>query len=782
MIANPMITEERDNLIELSHINQIEDPVLLGKRVKVRAVVSSTSITYSVPHKVSVKTDANSPEESIEIKADEPINLQMVNISADAKLKRLAAYLNTLKSPEKIEFFKETESKVIYWLKIRPEVFSLQTIQDKILDERGYEYKSYDVFVASQKQIVFQPSSLIELTGRVLAHPKNQNLTLMATGVTFPEESESVDIEKLKKLKSLFDNEKSLDDRVNWILTNFEKSSGIKNRRNLSFGCFLGHFTPLYIKFDGDIVRGWGNLLSLGDSTTGKSATEQKVQLVTQAGCYVTAETATQVGLIGSAVQTERGGWYVDWGFLALNDRKLLTIDGANRLSSSNWGSLGESERSGLVTIAKAAKDQAPARTRQIKIANPLNRETGETRNLSDFLHRAQAVATILDKISIARIDLVIFSESKEVSPQNVNVIRDSKYDEKLLLLSESQRWAWSSGIRIIYDQEALELILAESTNLYNKFHTDNIPLVSIDMKYKLARLSAALALLTLSTEDFTNVPVKKEHVERIVSFIDDEYTKAGLHTLAQLERNETIDETEADSIIKELEEIVGGKTQKILTALVNQGRITKDELKSRFELADKNELRPLVATLQSNGLIGTGRGYYPTSKLIQLWRLRFASIALIGTPKNTSPSNSDTTQSNPPSKFEDAKDANHVKSLIRDRRTIDGVEFVSCTEHPEGWFMPDQWKAHKEIDHPDANSEDSGRARRISEIGTREIALTIFKRLAGKSKQPVEDAIFVDELMKTGRFQLEQAKKIFQDMWKGGVIYEVNTHLFKKA
>lgn len=69
-----------------------------------------------------------------------------------------------------------------------------------------------------------------------------------------------------------------------------------------------------------------------------------------------------------------------------------------------------------------------------------------------------------------------------------------------------------------------------------------------------------------------------------------------------------------------------------------------------------------------------------------------------------------------------------------------------------------------------------------ISEKGLREAALEVFKRLSGESKQPVEDKAFYEEMAKTGKFTREQSEKIFQDMWKAGVIYEVRAHHFKKA
>lgn len=71
---------------------------------------------------------------------------------------------------------------------------------------------------------------------------------------------------------------------------------------------------------------------------------------------------------------------------------------------------------------------------------------------------------------------------------------------------------------------------------------------------------------------------------------------------------------------------------------------------------------------------------------------------------------------------------------------------------------------------------------RPVSEKGLREAALEVFKRLSGEAKQPVEDKAFYEELEKSGKFSRDQAEKVFQDMWKSGVIFEVRAHFFKKA
>jgi len=68
----------------------------------------------------------------------------------------------------------------------------------------------------------------------------------------------------------------------------------------------------------------WGLVLFIGDTTTAKSETIRELIRLLGGSMLVTRETASTVGLTGTATQVEREGWFVDWGFLPLCDRKLL--------------------------------------------------------------------------------------------------------------------------------------------------------------------------------------------------------------------------------------------------------------------------------------------------------------------------------------------------------------------------------------------------------------------------------------------------------------------------
>jgi hypothetical protein len=580
----------------------------------------------------------------LEIKIDNPLNLELIAVTTETKNNRLNRFLKNGRANAKLYDKEELKHRSIYLIRVRPPVFSLEKREDKIVDEKGYEYKFLDIYVASEREITFHPSALIRIEGVPLPHPRTQKTTLLAYDVQFPESAQNFSRDKLKALKVKFEG-KTVTKRLTWILENFESFSHVYGRRNIAEAILLGYFTPLWVCFNGELQRGWGNIQVIGDTTVGKSETQKKAIKLLRAGSLISAETASTVGLTGTATQLEKEGWFIDWGFLPLMDRKLLAIDGAHKLSSSCWAALAEAERSGILSIAKAAKNSTYARTRQIKISNAVDREDDKysTKSLACFLYPCQALTTILDKTSIARIDVAVFADQRDVTPETINQNNNKEYDRDIENLSESLKWVWGNTAKVEWAENAVSTLLTKATELYKMFFCETIPLITIDTKWKIARLSAALAYLTLSTDDFSTVKVTEEHVQTIVDFLTEEYSKAGLNILAQegLFEKLTIDDVK-DLLLKIRSQIKDpiNNLGEILHYIVIQGRITYDILKTKFNLTEKSQARPLMAALQSENLLNNKKGFYPTPKLIEAYKITdgFAVVAVVAASPNEPP------------------------------------------------------------------------------------------------------------------------------------------------
>ena len=118
---------------------------------------------------------------NIKINEKDPVNLNLVGVNEDVKYRRLIRLFG--KSGNRT--IKEKAWRTIYRVRVRPPVFTLEKRGEKIVDERGFEYKAYDIYITSDKPKTFHPSSRIRLEGTPLPNPKTQKTTLLAYRVEF---------------------------------------------------------------------------------------------------------------------------------------------------------------------------------------------------------------------------------------------------------------------------------------------------------------------------------------------------------------------------------------------------------------------------------------------------------------------------------------------------------------------------------------------------------------------------------------------------------------------
>jgi len=630
----------QENPIDLTCLNDIENPLYAGRHVKVTAVVSSNSLNYQIPAEITADVTIRNDEygktifENTNIKEiitpTDPVNLSLIDVPIDTKERRLKKLFNGTK----ISNLTIEKYRTAYFLRVRPPVHTIQQKGDKWIDEHGQEYKHYDIYIITDKPLSFRSATKITLTGIPSPNPKTQRITLLTYKVENNEAIDHFDVEKLNQLINKFNSLQTVQNRLDWIIENTYRYTQIIGRSNVATAVYLAYFTPISVTLHNNTQRGWGLVDIIGDSTTGKSETVKKIVQFLNAGMTISAETASIAGIIGTTSQMDNGVWFVDWGCLPLMDCKLLAMDGCHKLPFWEWAKTAEVEREGILNITKAAKATIPAHTRQIKIYNAIDKENSgyPTKQLSEFLYSIQAYPSVADPTIIARRDIAIFVNSRDVTIKQINQDYTTQIDPEFILLSEVLKWCWSGKTNAVFAEEALVFQLQKATDLYETFHYAPIPIVSADMKFKLARLSTALAYLTLSisnTGDYTTVVVTKEHVEVVVNFLTDEYTKAGLNILAQTSKHEKITVKDVESYFREIEAklynapIGRNDLCKILKTIVIDGRITSDVLRTSFELAETNQRRPLSATLQTLGLTRQGKnGVYSTHKLIEAYKI----------------------------------------------------------------------------------------------------------------------------------------------------------------
>ncbi|MEM2603461.1 MAG: hypothetical protein QW353_01075 [Candidatus Korarchaeum sp.] len=607
----------------LTHLTDIENSGFGGKEVVVDAVIASNQIPYLVPRKFKVirKDEKNGIQEyEFEIPKNSDYIIRLIGLNESKKLSTLRAIAGQKRAAIEIE-----EWWTVYKVRVRPVVLALEKKGDIVVDDQGKVYKFFDIYIVNEgPPLSLEAGAVVRLHGRVVPDPKNQKLTLLVHEIGFPEGISNYNLENIARLKEKFKGW-SVEERVDWILRETEKGSGIIGRKDIALSYYLSAFAVRRLEIEGEIHRGWLNAAVVGDTTAGKSALGLWIMRLLRAGTMITAELATLAGLVATVTQSEGGNWFIDWGVLPLNHRKWVVIDGAHKLSHTDYAALAEAERSGRVTIAKAAKGEFPAEVRLTKIFNPKDPQNHATKYLREFYRPVQALSSVLDTISIARLDCCVFVDSRDVGPEEVNKPREGGFDRDLALLADAVRWVWNADPKVVFDEGVWELILKHATDLYKRYYCEGIPLVSIDMKFKLARMAAALAALTLSTDDNLRlIRVTEEHVEFVVRWLRGIYDKAELAAYAREVRNTEFDVEEAKSMLDALAKKIGRpveKVVKILQFIVTHGSVTRDQLRTTFGLSERTDLRSLLAELRNLELVKVSRGFQPSSKLIALMK-----------------------------------------------------------------------------------------------------------------------------------------------------------------
>ncbi len=669
---------EESQYIQLRKLTDIDRPENAGKLVKVKAVLASNSVSYNVPLELHVECVVRSEDHKCQREAK-------IRLSAD-QMARYADYAhrdNLSKEFAEWSFksaadehegycrlrIKESITTTLYKFRIRPAITSLIFRKGKWLDEENdTEYKGYDVYYAADtnekkraaSQLLssdgIEPGSVYQIYGQVIADPKSQKVTSMAFRL-IKDQTSSYDIDRLRQLVDFFEKKglHTAEDRMGWFIEHFQRRAHIVKRDNLVAAYTLAFFSPTYLEFAGKTnQRGWLLVAAIGDSTTAKSETGKEMIRLLGGGQYITAETASMVGLSAAAVQTANGNWFIEFGPLVLEDMRLMVVDAAQKLSKKEWASMAESERTGVVDLNKAAKGQANARTRQIKIANPVSSDSGfekTTKEMSGFLYPYLTLPTIMDIQSIARLDLCVFINREDVSANELNKpIEISEEDDPYLdYFKDLREFVWREAyaknpIQGLNDEDFINAVHEKANALYEKFNLGAVPLVAIDVKFKLVRLAISAALATCSfTKEFDALVVNEDHLNYVYGLMDNIYTAAGLDKDAKREREQgQITEEYINTVIikmlgieklstvmpdgqvvfqtneekQEIQEKME-KYKKILGWMAReQPSFNTQSLSKTHDLTVHKETKTVIAVLQSEGIITSGRrGFTMTPK-----------------------------------------------------------------------------------------------------------------------------------------------------------------------
>lgn len=505
----------------------------VGERIEVEAAITAMDSTpYLLPKEVGVSCDRSQPDlcHQCPVYVKRPdADTGKVTLKTKPTSRAMLAMIN---APRKGQERSLRESLGIPECKVAS--FTIRT-HHKVTDVRLQPQLKV---TGDNSDHIVQPAYLVSdsdfemnapylLKGSVHPHPKNQQAILIFDETREAQDtltSYVPDTRLLNVFRPSAWTKEAIEERLTEFYTDLEINvTRIFNRRELHLALDLAWMSALYFNFDGRLINGWINLLVAGDSAQGKSEASDRMMDHYGVGTPFDCKNASAAGLIGG-LQTLNGRWFVTWGVIPMNDRRLVILDELKGLSTDEIGQLTDMRSSGVAEITKIEKRRAHARTRLIMISNPRG-----NRSLSSYNFGIEAIRYLIGSLEdVRRFDLSVLLSANQIEAAEINKLQHSRPDHPHRFSSEICRqsvlWAWTrKPEQIRFEAEAA--CLKRATELSEKFSAA-MPLIDQGTaRFKIARLALALAARTFSSETGDDLIVRDCHVDYVADWIDGMYS-----------------------------------------------------------------------------------------------------------------------------------------------------------------------------------------------------------------------------------------------------------------
>lgn len=334
----------------------------------------------------------------------------------------------------------------------------------------------------------------------------------------------------------------SIEQKIAHILDDYERNlHRIRGRGKAALAVILTFHSAVQFRFMRALVkRGWIETLLFGDTAQGKSALVRSFMDLYQCGELLTGESMTKAGLL-SGMDRVNGQWAARAGALVRNNRQLVAMDEYHEAPEEVRRGMSDARTDGVIKDTKIIPFFAEAMTRKLFLANGQS-TGGRSISLDALPFGVQHVMNIMrSPEDVRRLDLALPFEESAAIRSLMNLLEEGSmddlfYDQYSSMLGVHR--SWSRGIdQIEFEEETAKTILHCASELANDFSSE-IPLLDMgETKFRLCRISVALASLLISTDDSGEmVVVKPDHVRFVDKYLRsiycgkdmgfDEYTK----------------------------------------------------------------------------------------------------------------------------------------------------------------------------------------------------------------------------------------------------------------
>lgn len=514
--------QETKETIELQ-LGEFSKSIYLGEVVKVPCLVSGKAGTpYVVPKRIRFNCTPDDEkgfcgtcpisgfngEASFEFGVQDKQILEIINVSNgemwNAIRRKWRFPHQCQKMHSRVEEYMNVEE-----IRMAPAVVDVSNFKKMEFVARKGIYLDYPL--ESNKRYMME--------GYPVTDPKTQASTFLFEKI----EKLETEVEMFKMSPAILDElsifkckEQSIEEKFHDIHADLAANvHRIWNRENMAWAIDLVAHSVRGFRFRKErFVKGWVELLIIGDSGQGKTTLARKIlQEHYKVGDMISGGSAKRTGLLYSFQESGRT-WMLVWGAVPLNDLGLIIIDEFGDLPEDEFAKFTDVRSSGIVKATGVVSAETFGRVRLLCLTNA---KSGRT--LSTFTYPCYSLKGIVPAAEdIRRFDFACAVASGEVSSEIINTSEEPTVDHVFTshLCSELIRWTWSrTENQIRFSKEASELVLSEAIRMGKDFHAGEVPLVEpADQRFKIARLSAAVAARVFSTDKSgENLIVTAEHV-----------------------------------------------------------------------------------------------------------------------------------------------------------------------------------------------------------------------------------------------------------------------------
>lgn len=512
----------------------------------------------------------------------------------------------------------------------RIEMGTLQTMYKVSVTDIALESddKASEFTVDLYSKIPLEIGSTYEITYKLYPHPK-QGRKIIAIGYEVEQTSYSFDTDNVeyKEMLDIFKPTYSITEKINELYESAKCHIAPYLNKDIWFMMDLVFNSPLDITYK-TTIRGALDIFVLGDTRTGKSETSKALKQLYDFGEIVPLKTATVASLIGG---TDDKIKKTKLGVIPRHHKELIVMEEFSGAPMDFIKTLTEIRSSNMVKIYRVAGDiQAPCKIRMITISNPIS-ENGQLMTLSAYPNGVEPINELIKSPEdIARYDaFVLFPRVEKLSnPFGTKVNNNLKIDQKHYQLKS--KWIKSiESENVVINDEVGSYIFEKSIELNNIFEC-SFTVFGSETDKKIARMSAALACMLCSTNDYKNVIVTKEHVDFIVSFLMHIYDN-NVFRLREFANEEKSYNLVVESDTKELEKIYPNNVT-FIDFLANTSKVNRNELMTVSGLG-KDDFSKIFNLLVARKFIKLNRDLVaPTVKFRNTYRVMNKSFNLADT------------------------------------------------------------------------------------------------------------------------------------------------------